>query len=174
MGSGTMTMGNVEISHGYDLIVDFPITLDQLFPTVSSEMWEPYRRAYPDLFGPGNAWRWHAGWNLELVDGEYRPTFPRARNVAHRADWETFQRSEVQRSMEGFAPAFVPQTLTPLEVPGALDLIDGERGLTSEVTTLDTPGHTPGSMSLLTACHCPDLGLGRVVRLEGRRVWQAR
>ena len=34
----------------------------------------------------------HVGWNLEQQDGGYRPTFPRARYLAHRADWETFQR----------------------------------------------------------------------------------
>ena len=45
MGDGRMIIGDVEISHVYDLIVDFPLTLGQLFPTTSSEAWEPYRRA---------------------------------------------------------------------------------------------------------------------------------
>jgi glyoxylase-like metal-dependent hydrolase (beta-lactamase superfamily II) len=31
---------------------------------------------------------------------------------------------------------------------GVLDLLDGERELTSEITAIHTPGHTPGSMSL--------------------------
>src|SRR5262245_50616037 len=61
MGDGRISVGNVEVRHVYDLIVDFPVTLDQLFPTMSIEAWEPYRREYPDLFGPGNTWRWHAG-----------------------------------------------------------------------------------------------------------------
>jgi len=130
--------------------------------------------------------------------------------------------------MEGVAPGFVQETLTPLEALGVLDLADGERSLTEEITTLHTPGHTPGSMSVLitsggeraiivgdaiahpaqvehpdwgivfdfdgetaietrrglldrieaegltmTACHFPEPGFGRVVRLEGRRSWQA-
>ena len=290
MGDGRMTVGNVEVSHLYDLVADFAMTLDQLFPTVPAEAWEPYRREYPSLFGPGNAWRYHAGcylirsrgrtilvdtgvgpsslamatwlgtggqlldrlraggvspeevdtvvfthlhpdhvgWNLQQEDGQYRPTFPRARYVAHRADWDTFQRPEVQQAMAGVAGAYVEQTLTPLESLGALDLADGERVLTEEVTALHTPGHTPGSMSLLiasggeraiivgdaiahpaqvehpdwgiafdsdgetalrtrgqlldrieaeglvlSACHFPEPGFGRVVRLEGRRSWQA-
>src|SRR5262245_29948482 len=61
MGDGRISIGNVEISHVYDLIVDFPVTLDQLFPTMSAETWEPYRRRYPNVFGAGNTWRWHAG-----------------------------------------------------------------------------------------------------------------
>ena len=61
MSDGRMTVGNVEVSHLYDLVADFPMTLDQLFPTVPAAAWEPYRRQYPDLFGPGNVWRYHAG-----------------------------------------------------------------------------------------------------------------
>ena len=170
----------------------------------------------------------HVGWNLLEDGGAYRPTFPRARYVAHRADWDTFRRPEVQQALEGIAGAYVAQTLTPLESLGALDLADGERSLSEEVTALHTPGHTPGSMSLLivsggeraiivgdalghpaqvehpdwgvvfdadgetalrtrerlldrieaegltmSACHFPEPGFGRVVRLEGRRSWQA-
>ncbi len=167
----------------------------------------------------------HVGWNLQQEDGgRYRPTFPRARYVAHRADWDTFRRPEVQQALAGVAGAYVEQTLTPLESLGSLDLADGERVLSEEVTAL----HTPGSMSLLiasggeraiivgdaiahpaqvehpdwgiafdfdaeaalqtrnrlldrieaegltvTACHFPEPGFGRVVRLEGRRTWQA-
>ena len=290
MADRSMIVGNVEVSHLYDLVADMPMTLDQLFPTVPAEAWEPYRREYPGLFGSGNTWRYHAGcylvrsrgrtllvdtgvgpsslglatwlktggklpdrlraagvspedvetvvfthlhpdhvgWNLQRDGGQHRPTFPRARYVAHRADWETFHRLEVQRAMEGVAPGFVQETLTPLEALGVLDLADGERSLTEEVTALHTPGHTPGSMSLLitsggeraiivgdavahpaqvehpdwgfafdfdgevalrtrnqllerieaegltmTACHFPEPGFGRVVRLEGHRVWQA-
>jgi len=158
-----MTVGNVEISHVYDLVADFPLTLDQLFPNVPAEASEPYRRDYPELFGAGNAWRYHAGcylirsggrtilvdtgvgpsslglaawigtggelpdrlraagispedvetvvfthlhpdhvgWNLQQEGGDFRPTFPHACYVAHRADWETFHKPEVQQAMEG-------------------------------------------------------------------------
>jgi glyoxylase-like metal-dependent hydrolase (beta-lactamase superfamily II) len=213
MGDGRITVGDVEVSHLYDLVADFPMTLDQLFPTVPAAAWEPYRREYPSLFGPGNTWGYHVGcyviraggrtllvdtgvgpsglamatwlgtagqlperlrsagvspedvetvvfthlhpdhvgWNLLEDGGRYRPTFPRARYVAHRADWDAFHRPEVQQALAGVAGAYVEQALTPLESLGALDLADGERSLTEEVTALHTPGHTPGSMSLLIA-----------------------
>ncbi len=85
----------------------------------------------------------HVGWNL-LHNGGVKPTFPNARYVAHQADWEAFQRPEVQ---ELFPPNW-DQTLGPLQELGVLDLLDGERALTSEITAIHTPGHTPGSMSL--------------------------
>ena len=73
-----------------------------------------------------------------------RATFPNARYVAHRADWEVFQRPEV---MELFPPHW-DQALGPLQDLGVLDLLEGESPLTGEITAIHTPGHTPGSMSL--------------------------
>ena len=87
----------------------------------------------------------HVGWNLTHEPGApARATFPNARYVAHRADWEVFQRPEV---VELFPPHW-DQTLGPLQDLGVLDLLDCERALTGEITAIPTPGHTPGSMSL--------------------------
>lgn len=87
----------------------------------------------------------HVGWNLwHESGGGSRAVFPNARYTAHRADWEAFQRPEV---MALFPPHW-DLTLGPLAGLGVLDLLDGERALTSEITAIPTPGHTPGSMSL--------------------------
>lgn len=87
----------------------------------------------------------HVGWNITHEPGaDPRATFPNARYVAHRADWEVFQRPEV---MELFPPHW-DLAVGPLQDLGVLDLLDGEHALTSEVTAIPTPGHTPGSMSL--------------------------
>jgi glyoxylase-like metal-dependent hydrolase (beta-lactamase superfamily II) len=90
----------------------------------------------------------HVGWNLIRGGANPRPTFPRARYVTHQADWNTFRTPEVQ----GHLPfQYWEQTLGPLENLGVLDLLSGEQALTSEITALPTPGHTPGSMSLSIA-----------------------
>ena len=87
----------------------------------------------------------HVGWNVTHDPGAApRATFPNARYVAHRADWEVFQQPEV---MELFPPHW-DLALGPLQDLGVLDLLDGERTLTGEITAIPTPGHTPGSMSL--------------------------
>lgn len=87
----------------------------------------------------------HVGWNVTHGSGAApRATFPNARYLAHRADWEAFQRPEV---MELFPPHW-DLALGPLQDLGVLDLLDGERPLTGEITAIHTPGHTPGSMSL--------------------------
>ena len=87
----------------------------------------------------------HVGWNLVQGGANPRATFPRARYVMHQADWEAFKRPEVQAS---FPFSFWEETLAPLETLGVLELLAGEQPLTSEITAIPTPGHTPGHMSL--------------------------
>jgi glyoxylase-like metal-dependent hydrolase (beta-lactamase superfamily II) len=92
----------------------------------------------------------HVGWNL-LPEGDgYRLTFPNARYVVHRADWEAFHRPEVQAH---FPFPFVAQTISPLRDLGALDLVSDDRWLTDEVQVIHTPGHTPGHISVLITSH---------------------
>ena len=84
----------------------------------------------------------HVGWNL--TDG--RPTFPRARYLVSRADWEYWTGPEVR---EG-APHIGEQVL-PLQDLDILDLIEGEHEITDELTAVPTPGHTPGHISVAVA-----------------------
>ena len=51
----------------------------------------------------------------------------------------------------GISPATVRNTMQDLEEMGLLEMIDGEHALTAEVSTLPTPGHTPGHMSILVS-----------------------
>ena len=88
----------------------------------------------------------HVGWNLSQGGAGPRPTFPRARYVVHQTDWATFKQPKVQAETRF---SFWEQTLGPLETLGVLDLLPGERALTSEITAIPTPGHTPGHMSLV-------------------------
>ena len=51
--------------------------------------------------------------------------------------------------MQGHFPfPYWEETLGPLESLGVLELLAGEQALTSEITAIPTPGHTPGSMGL--------------------------
>jgi glyoxylase-like metal-dependent hydrolase (beta-lactamase superfamily II) len=87
----------------------------------------------------------HVGWNLSQGGNNPRPTFSRARYVVHQTDWATFKQPKVQAKTSFH---FWDETLGPLETLGVLDLLSGERALTSEITAIPSPGHTPGHMSL--------------------------
>ena len=88
----------------------------------------------------------HVGWNLDLSGARPRPSFPRARYLAPRLDWEHFTRPENLRN----AP-WVRDSVVPLEALGLLDLFDDGYQVTDEVTTLATPGHTPGHHAVLVS-----------------------
>jgi glyoxylase-like metal-dependent hydrolase (beta-lactamase superfamily II) len=87
----------------------------------------------------------HVGYNLSQRTPSPKAMFDRARYVVHQADWEAFGTKEVQ---EMFPFSYWDETLGPLESLGVLDLLSNESALTSEVTAIPTPGHTPGHMSL--------------------------
>jgi glyoxylase-like metal-dependent hydrolase (beta-lactamase superfamily II) len=83
----------------------------------------------------------HVGWNTMLVDGEWIPTFPRARYVMSRADLEHWQQT--------------PSVLNPFEVSvqplldrGLVDAIETPYQVSAGVSLIATPGHTPGHVSV--------------------------
>jgi glyoxylase-like metal-dependent hydrolase (beta-lactamase superfamily II) len=125
--------------------------------------------AFPTFIGPGGALRRRLaerGVPTEEIDtvvithihpdhvgglvagGEDGParTFPRARLVLPRLDWDAWSRPDVQ---EAFPVPYVGDTIGPLVESGDAELVDGEHRLTRGLTLVPTPGHTPGSSSLL-------------------------
>lgn len=87
----------------------------------------------------------HVGWNV-TPDG--KPTFPRARYVASRVDWEAFHTPELKTAMEELVPGCVTQAVSPLAELGVLELIEGETELLPGIRVFPSPGHTPGHTSL--------------------------
>ncbi|MQF89348.1 MAG: MBL fold metallo-hydrolase [SAR202 cluster bacterium] len=87
----------------------------------------------------------HVGWNVNNDGPRPVPAFPNARYVFHQDDWEAFR---PPRDSEAFGLTFWEETLMPLETAGVTEPLSGEQSITSEITAILTPGHTPGSMSL--------------------------
>ena len=88
----------------------------------------------------------HVGWNVTRSAGKEWLTFPNARYVAHEAAWAAF---DTPKDSEIFGYDWWAETVAPLRRLGALDLINRETEFTGELTVIPTPGHTPGSMSLI-------------------------
>jgi glyoxylase-like metal-dependent hydrolase (beta-lactamase superfamily II) len=85
----------------------------------------------------------HIGWNTVERDGAVVPTFPRARYLVQRIEWEWAM------SLTGDAAAPIDRAGRPLEPAGVVDLVDGEHAVTPSVRFLPTPGHTPGHSCIL-------------------------
>ena len=86
----------------------------------------------------------HIGWNLAWDGDRPRPRFGRARYLIQRADWERFSRQGDDDDRAAFELC-----VRPLRDLGVLKLLDGDHALSAELSLLHTPGHTPGSQSLL-------------------------
>ncbi len=79
----------------------------------------------------------HTAWNIDRKTGD--PTFPNARYWAPQADWDFFD----AQGADHFT-----RDMKPLQAAGQLDLFSGEKTVTPSLTTLPTPGHTPGHSSI--------------------------
>jgi glyoxylase-like metal-dependent hydrolase (beta-lactamase superfamily II) len=112
----------------------------------------------------------HCGWNTRLVDGVLRPTFPNARYVIQRCEWDV-----AAHPNERTRATYLADNLTPIAQSGQLDLIDGETHITPDITVIETPGHTADHASVLirsggeTALYIGDIVQHRV-QLE-RPAW---
>lgn len=88
----------------------------------------------------------HVGWNMTETGALGVPTFPNARYVAHEADWAAFN---TPKDSEIFGFDWWEHTVAPLRKAGVLDLVTEETKLNGELTITPTPGHTPGSITLV-------------------------
>ena len=89
----------------------------------------------------------HTGWNtIEHGDGELAVTFPNARYYIQRGEWE-----DAMQPNERTRATYLPENLLPVEAAGQVDFIDGETQVTSDITVIETPGHTAEHASVVIA-----------------------
>jgi glyoxylase-like metal-dependent hydrolase (beta-lactamase superfamily II) len=86
----------------------------------------------------------HVGWNTRLVDGAWVPTFPRARYLIGRRDWEHWRNAAHDPGICNIA-----ETVRPVVEAGLVDLVDTTHQVCPEVRLVPTPGHTPGHVSVV-------------------------
>ena len=84
----------------------------------------------------------HVGWNTMLVDGHWVPTFPSARYLVVR---DEFDHWSTEPSPDG---DLLGDSVRPLFDAGLAELVSPDHRVTGEVTLLPTPGHTPGHVSV--------------------------
>lgn len=88
----------------------------------------------------------HTGWNTVDTDDGAVPLFPNARHIVQQSEWEYWTADEERRNAARY-----DAVLAPVEAAGLLDLVEGEQTVTSELTAIPTPGHTPGHVSMVVA-----------------------
>jgi glyoxylase-like metal-dependent hydrolase (beta-lactamase superfamily II) len=85
----------------------------------------------------------HVGWNTRLQNNRWVPTFPRARYLFARREWEHWSSEgdpDTQRIMA--------DSVKPVLDAGLEQLVEMDHKLTDEIWLEPTPGHTPGHVSV--------------------------
>jgi glyoxylase-like metal-dependent hydrolase (beta-lactamase superfamily II) len=93
----------------------------------------------------------HVGWNTMLLNDRWVPTFPNARYLLDKIEYDYWSKptgvpdvggwDEVQRKA-------MLDSVEPVVAAGLVDLVEGTYRVCEEVTLVPTPGHSPGHVSV--------------------------
>ncbi len=101
----------------------------------------------------------HVGWNTRWVEDRWIPTFPNARYLFARLEWEHWC-AEVERKNNIVAAAateaanmmqtdeLIEDSIRPIMDAGLHEFVETNHRLTAEVALEPAPGHTPGHVSV--------------------------
>jgi glyoxylase-like metal-dependent hydrolase (beta-lactamase superfamily II) len=89
----------------------------------------------------------HVGWNTKLVNGKWVPTFPQARYLFGKREYDHWVHLRTTGGYHDFE--HLHDSIDPVIEAGLVDFIDPEYEVTDEVSLFPTPGHTPGHVSVL-------------------------
>jgi glyoxylase-like metal-dependent hydrolase (beta-lactamase superfamily II) len=86
----------------------------------------------------------HVGWNTTLRDGKWVPTFPQARYLMGRAEYEHWSTTQARPDMQ----LILADSVTPILEAGLATMVETDHQLTDEISLIPTVGHTPGHVSV--------------------------
>jgi glyoxylase-like metal-dependent hydrolase (beta-lactamase superfamily II) len=85
----------------------------------------------------------HVGWNTMLLVGRWVPTFPNARYLFGRIEWEHWSQHD-----DRIFGSVIEDSVQPIVDAGLADLFEMDQQLTTEIRAQPTPGHSIGHTSL--------------------------
>ncbi len=85
----------------------------------------------------------HVGWNTMLVEDEWLPTFPNARYLIAKTEFEHWnvEGDDEQRQV-------MADSVDPIAAAGLIDLVATDALICKEIQLVPTHGHTPGHVSI--------------------------
>ena len=86
----------------------------------------------------------HVGWNTQLRDGRWVPTFPNARYVFSKPDFDYFQRLDIDPALPPAESGTFRECVVPVVEAGRADLVTGPHRLNEHLEILPAPGHSAG------------------------------
>jgi glyoxylase-like metal-dependent hydrolase (beta-lactamase superfamily II) len=84
----------------------------------------------------------HVGWNTRLENGRWVPTFPKARYVFGKTEFDHWSKENAK----GEVAPFVDSVLPVVEAKKA-EIVTNDFSIGDHIRVLPTPGHTPGHVA---------------------------
>jgi len=85
----------------------------------------------------------HVGWNTRLADGRWVPTFPRARYLFTKPEYEYWASAAGKRALER-AGDYLADSVAPVVDAGLADFVPMDHRVLPSVGLIPAAGHTPG------------------------------
>src|SRR5262249_32422468 len=84
----------------------------------------------------------HTGWNTRLDNGRWVPTFPNARYIFGKSEFEHWTALNAKAEVAVFV-----DSVLPVVAANRADLVGNEFAIGDHARILPTPGHTPGHVA---------------------------
>jgi glyoxylase-like metal-dependent hydrolase (beta-lactamase superfamily II) len=86
----------------------------------------------------------HVGWNTMLENGRWVPTFPKARYLIGRREYEFMSAVEDEEQQTRLG-----DSIRPILEAGLVDLVEMDHVISPEIRLVPSIGHTPGHVSVM-------------------------
>ena len=85
----------------------------------------------------------HVGWNTMLEDGKWTPTFPNARYLIGRREFEHWNAEPGEENQQ-----ILGDSVRPILDAGLAELVELDHRISPEIRLIPSTGHTPGHVSV--------------------------
>jgi glyoxylase-like metal-dependent hydrolase (beta-lactamase superfamily II) len=90
----------------------------------------------------------HVGWNTQLENGKWVPTFKNAKYVWSRADYEHYLKIDSDPKTGPANAGSFRDSVLPVAEAGLMHMVDGAAQLDENMSVTPAPGHTPGTIAI--------------------------
>ena len=88
----------------------------------------------------------HVGWNTRLAGGRWVPTFPNARYVFARTEYEHW--IALNEGGKKYSDGCIDDSVLPVVEAGQAEIVADDYEFDDEIRFAPTPGHTPGHVAI--------------------------
>jgi glyoxylase-like metal-dependent hydrolase (beta-lactamase superfamily II) len=85
----------------------------------------------------------HVGWNTRLENGRWVPTFPKARYVFGKNEFDYWSNENAKAAVAPFG-----DSVLPVVEANKAEIVDNDFSIGDHIRILPTPGHTPGHVAI--------------------------